>query len=82
MGLPVGYTAVPGVSLVERLTAIGNGIDVATFMHQKTDPGLNARLNRGKFDVGLNPRLNPRPFAQTKRRFKPAFISQGKWTWV
>ena len=25
--------------------------------HQKTDPGLNARLNRGKFDVGLNPRL-------------------------
>ena len=28
-----------------------------TVLHQKTDLGLNARLNRGKFDVGLNPRL-------------------------
>jgi site-specific DNA-cytosine methylase len=33
MGLPTGYTAITGVSAVERLRAVGNGVDVRVAMH-------------------------------------------------
>ena len=33
MGLPKGYTDVPGVTQVERMTALGNGVDIHSITH-------------------------------------------------